>query len=64
MLQSYTRLLNAHTKIVGIQHILLDVPYRPSLNSIHTHYSIVQTGIHGTVNVSKLLIHNSFIYHK
>ena len=51
------RHLNAHTKIIGVQHILLDVPNRPCLNCIDIHYTIVQTGIPGTVNVSKLLIY-------
>ena len=35
---------------------------RPCLNCIDTHYTIVQTGIHGTVNVSKLLIHKNLMF--
>ena len=33
------------------------------LNYIDTHYTTLQTGIHGTVNVSKLLMHNSLMFH-
>ena len=60
----YTRFLNAHTNITGVQNILLHVPIRSHLNCINTHYTIVEVVFHGRFNVCKLLIDKSGMFHE
>jgi hypothetical protein len=60
----YTRFLNAHTNITGVQNILLHVPIRSHLNCINTHYTIVEVIFHGRFNVCKLLIDKSGMFHE